>query len=154
MTFKKENMMTRTSALSLLVIPGILVGSLLFGVVRLNGNPQQSKSTSNLEPFMRLKLEHSKGILEGLATEDFEMIAKGAQALTALSLESAWNVYTTEEYLQKSTDFRRSIQLIKDAANEENMDRAALGYVNLTVQCIECHRYLRKSSALEKVPRK
>ncbi|MEQ1826513.1 MAG: hypothetical protein ABL921_11235 [Pirellula sp.] len=126
------------------LIPAVMTTSVLLGVMRLNGNPQQSKKNQVLDSFMRLKLEHSKLILEGLATEDYEMISKGAQALTALSLESAWNVYTTEEYLKKSTDFRRSIQLIKDAAHEENVDRATLGYVNLTVQCIECHRYLRK----------
>jgi len=63
--------------------------------------------------------------------------------LTALSLESAWNVYTTETYLQQSSDFRRSLQVVKDAAKEKNVDRAALGYVNLTVQCLECHRFLR-----------
>ena len=93
---------------------------------------------------MQLKLDHTKGILEGLATEDFQQIAKGAQALNALSLQSSWNSHTTLEYLDHSGDFRRALNVITKAAHEENLDRAALGYVNLTVQCIECHRYLRQ----------
>jgi len=126
-----------------------LFGFLVFGVIQLQGKPHQTQKAngSDLDSFMQLKLEHSKEILEGLVTEDYEMVAKGAQALTALSLESAWNVYTTETYLQQSSDFRRSLQVVKDAAKEKNVDRAALGYVNLTVQCLECHRFLRKTVA-------
>jgi hypothetical protein len=126
----------------------IFLISLGIGVLQLQGTPQQSSTSKNtdLDSFMQLKLEHSKEILEGLATEDYEIIAKGAQSLTALSLESAWNVYTTETYLQQSTDFRRSLQIVKDAAKEKNLDRAALGYVNLTVQCLECHRFLRNKA--------
>lgn len=126
-----------------------LFGVLGLGAMQLQGTPQQPSGPkgSDLDSFMQMKLEHSKDILEGLATEDFEMIAKGAQALTALSLESAWNVYTTETYLQQSSDFRRSLQIVKDAAKEKNADRAALGYVNLTVQCLECHRTLRTKNS-------
>ena len=117
------------------------------GLMRLNATPaQQAKqaATSELEKFMKLKLDHAKGILEGLATEDFEQIAKDSQALTALSLQSSWNTHTTLDYLDHSADFRRALNVVTKAAHEENLDRAALGYVNLTVQCIECHRYLRQ----------
>jgi len=128
----------------LALVVGVL-GFASLGAMQLQGTPQQNATTnaSDLDSFMQLKLEHSKEILEGLATEDYDMIAKGAQALTALSLESAWNVYTTETYLQHSSDFRRSLQIVKEAARDKNVDRAALGYVNLTVQCLECHRFLR-----------
>ena len=99
---------------------------------------------------MQLKLDHTKGILEGLAMEDFQQIAKDAQALNALSLQSSWNAHTTLEYLDHSGDFRRALNVITKAAHEENLDRAALGYVNLTVQCIECHRYLRQKQVSDK----
>ena len=98
---------------------------------------------------MQLKLDHTKGIIEGLATEDFQRIAKDAQALNALSLQSSWNAHTTLEYLDHSGDFRRALNVITKAAHEENLDRVALGYVSLTVQCIECHRYLRQKKAID-----
>lgn len=106
---------------------------------------QDPKKHTDLGHFMELKLEHTKGILEGVTTEDFEMIAKEAQLLKGLSLESSWNVHTTQEYLEQSSDFRRTLQVITDAAHERNLDRAALGYIDLTVRCLECHRYLRKN---------
>ncbi len=108
--------------------------------------PQSAQSAkTGLTTFMQLKLDHAKGILEGLATEDFEQIAKDSQALTALSLQSSWNTRTTLDYLDHSSDFRRALNIITKAAHEKNLDRAALAYVNLTVQCMECHRYLRKN---------
>ena len=86
-----------------------------------------------LKPFMQQKLDHSKSILEALAVEDFDKLAKSAQALSLLSLESNWNVLTTDEYIQQSAAFRRACSVIQEAAHEKNVDRAALGFMDLTV---------------------
>jgi hypothetical protein len=108
------------------------------------GATQEKKvGQDQLGGFMQLKLDHAKGILEGLSNEDFNAISQNAQGLATLSLESSWNAYTTPEYLALSTDFRRAVRMMTEAANEKNLDRAALAYVNTTVQCIECHRYMR-----------
>jgi len=126
-----------------IAVPALAV---FLSMIPLHGKPQEQSgkaSKSRLNSFMEMKLEHAKAILEGLATEDFEQIARASQALTALSLESSWNAHTTIEYLDHSADFRRALNVVTSAAREENLDRAALGYVNMTVQCIECHRYLR-----------
>ena len=101
-----------------------------------------------LKAFMQQKLDHSKTILEALAVEDFDKLAKSAQALSLLSLESNWNVLTTDEYIQQSAAFRRACSVIQEAAHEKNVDRAALGFMDLTVRCVECHKYLRKNAAM------
>ncbi len=127
--------------ITLLVIVGV-------GAWQLYGQPPANGPRDPLlKSFMKQKLEHSKGVLEGLATEDYELIAKEAQALSLLSLESNWNVLTTKEYLEQSEDFRRTVNAITEAARERDVHRAALGYVNLTVRCVECHSYLRKKAA-------
>lgn len=112
---------------------------------QLLGQPPKQTPPEKLKTFMQRKLDHAKGVLEGLATEDYEKIAKDAQALSLLSLESDWNVITTVEYLEQSSDFRRAVNVITEAAREKDVNRAALGYVNLTVRCVECHSYLRKN---------
>ena len=135
-----------------LVLPVFAVGMWMLQL-HAKQEPQPKQTTkSDLESFMQLKLDHAKGILEGLATEDFEQIAKNSQALTALSLQSSWNTHTTLAYLDHSSDFRRALNVISKAAHEENLDRAALAYVNMTVQCIECHRYLREKHPVAKKP--
>ncbi len=116
-----------------------------WGAWQLYGDPPPQVGPDRLKPFMQRKLDHSKAILEGLALEDFKKIAENSQALSLLSLESSWNVLTTEEYLRQSMDFRRALRVITSGAREKNVDRAALGYVNLTVRCVECHSYLRNN---------
>lgn len=96
---------------------------------------------------MHRKLEYSKTLLEGLATEDYEKISRNAQSLNLLSLESTWNVLVTEEYLKQSDAFRRALESIRDGAKEKNIDRAALGYVDMTIRCVECHKYVRRNKA-------
>ncbi|MGB0596380.1 MAG: hypothetical protein ACPGLY_06805 [Rubripirellula sp.] len=103
-------------------------------------NPKPTK----VLPLMQLKLEKSKKILEGLALEDYDMIGKHARSLKLLSLEAGWDVIQTEEYATQSRDFRRTCDLIAKAAKEKEIGRAALGYVALTVRCVECHAYMRE----------
>lgn len=126
---------------------GVGVGILAIACCWVGWGATQEKRVGQdrLDGFMQLKLDHAKGILEGLSNEDFDAIKQNAQALTTLSLESSWNAYTTPEYLALSTDFRRAVRMMTEAAHEKNLDRAALAYVNTTVQCIECHRYMRQT---------
>lgn len=107
-------------------------------------DPPDSEEPKRLTPLMQLKLERAKEILEGLALEDFDKIASNARSMKLLSLESGWNVIQTEEYAIQSRDFKRTCDLISEAADEKDMGRAALGYVALTVRCVECHAYMRK----------
>lgn len=109
------------------------------------GEAEESDLGPNqLSPLMRMKLERSKAILEGLAMEDFDKISSSAQALGLLSLESGWNVIQTDEYATQSRDFRRTSRVIAEAARDQDLGRATLGYVALTVRCVECHSYMRK----------
>ena len=78
--------------------------------------PAPQGVSRQLSPLMQMKLEKSKSILEGLALEDYEKIAKNAQSLKLLSLESGWNVIQTEEYVSQSREFRRAVDRIMAAA--------------------------------------
>lgn len=122
--------------------------SVLAGVVTWQSYGQDAESAveTPLQPVMKRKLEHAKSLIEGLATEDFDTIARNSQSLSLLSLESSWNVIVTEEYLKQSNAFRRSLESMRDAAKEQNVDRAALSYVDMTIRCVECHKYVRRSA--------
>lgn len=110
----------------------------------LPGEQAMASPPANLTPLMRMKLERSKAILEGLALEEFDKIANNARALRLLSTESGWNVIQTKEYALQSRDFQRAADLIAEAAGDQDIHRAAIGYVALTVRCVECHSYMRK----------
>jgi len=93
--------------------------------------------------FMRAKLSHAQKILEGLATEDFEGIAKHARTLALLSQETDWNVLQTPEYRRLSEDFRRYTDSLAKAAEAKNLDGATLAYFSVAMNCVECHKHVR-----------
>ena len=123
----------------------LLVASFaITGTRIMSADPVEQNPPHPVTPVMKMKLAKSKAILEGLAIEDFDAVAKNARELKSLSLESGWNVLQTMEYASQSRDFRRAADLIAEAASEKDINRATLGYVSMTVRCIECHSYMRK----------
>lgn len=96
-----------------------------------------------LRDFMRKKLEASTQILEGLATEDTDLIEKGATKLSEMSATEHWRVSKDAMYKQFSDEFTRNVDKLKEAAKEKNIDRAALRWMDTTMSCIECHRFVR-----------
>ena len=93
---------------------------------------------------MRAKLEHSQEIVEGLAVENFDQIAKNAQQLSSLSQAMGWQVFPNEEYVLQSREFRRAVDALRNQAKEKNLEAAALAYLDVTMKCINCHKYVRK----------
>lgn len=99
----------------------------------------------NASKFMARKLDSSRSIVAGLATENYDLISKSAQDLMLLSHESNWNVIQSQQYLRMSNDFRRSAERLRDAANEKNIDGSTLEFFDVTLNCVRCHKYVRKS---------
>lgn len=98
---------------------------------------------NNVGDFMRQKLVHSQKILEGLTVDDLEMVAKNSQALSLLSQAASWQVLQTPEYQDRSAEFRRAVDALTEAARKKNLDGAALAYVDVTMKCVSCHKYVR-----------
>jgi hypothetical protein len=105
--------------------------------------PAPEVKPNNVRDFMRAKLKHSQDIVEGLAIEDFDMIAKAAQDMALLSQAANWQVLQTEEYLQHSREFRRAADALRDAAKKKNLDGSALAFMDATMKCVSCHKYVR-----------
>lgn len=93
--------------------------------------------------FMRAKLGHAQKVLEGLTVEDYDLIEKGAHDLALASQASSWQVLQTEDYARHSDDFRRSCNSLRAAAKARNLDGAALAWMEVTMKCIQCHKYVR-----------
>jgi hypothetical protein len=108
----------------------------------------RAPKVNDVQSFMRVKLEDSKKVLEGLTVEDFDAVAKNAQAMGLLSEDAMWQVLQTQEYSRRSRNFREVADRLATAAKKKNLDGATLAYVELTINCIECHKYVRD----QKVP--
>jgi len=123
----------------------MMILTVLVSVLMAAGNYAQSDdgTEDNLRTFMRLKLKHAQEVLEGLSVENYDQIAEGAQEIGLLSQASQWQVLQTPEYVRRSTEFRRAAEAISKAAKDRNLDGATLGYVNVTMKCVACHKYVR-----------
>lgn len=96
-----------------------------------------------LKRFMRAKLDASSKILEGLAVEDYKLIEAGAKRLHAMSAAEEWRVSNDALYRQHSGEFRRIAQQLQEKAQKKDLDGAALAWVAATMNCVECHRWVR-----------
>lgn len=95
--------------------------------------------------LMKKKLEHAKKLLEGLATNDFAAITKNSEELMLISQKAEFAARKTREYEVQTNDFRRALETIKQKSKEQNLDGAALGYVELTLVCVRCHQHCRET---------
>jgi hypothetical protein len=102
----------------------------------------------DVAPFMRAKLTHAQDVLEGLSLGDFAAIRRGAQELALASQAASWQVLQTVEYARQSAEFRRSCESLKNAAREENLDGATLAWMEVTLKCVQCHKYVRGEAGL------
>ena len=127
--------------LSRVIIAGVFGGMLMGADCVL----AQTKGEGELAAFMKAKLGHSEKLLEGLAREDFQLIAKHSQAISLLCEDELWAVLKTPEYLDRSNEFRRSVNAITEAARRKNLEAATLAYVDSTMKCVTCHRYIRQA---------
>ena len=103
----------------------------------------EGQERSPLQKYMRQKLEHSKNALEGLAMEDFALIAKNATAMRELSEDAQWRVSPNINYLRLSAEFQELAGEMATKAKERNLDGATLAYVKLTMNCVKCHKLVR-----------
>jgi hypothetical protein len=98
--------------------------------------------------FMRMKLEYSKKVLEGLTLEDYQAISKTAKALKRLSEAAEWEVPTipnATDYVVFTTEFQRLADEMDRKAKEKNIDGATLAYLRMTMNCVNCHKYVRQA---------
>ena len=115
-----------------------------------SGRQEQEQILPSSAPFMQRKLDDAREIVAGLATEDFQKIGKASQDMMLLSHEADWNVFQTPEYLRMSSEFRGSAERLRDNANSSNLDGATLAYFEVTLNCVRCHKYVRKNIHLKK----
>jgi cytochrome c556 len=127
---------------------GLLATVLVAGVAAEDPKPAEEPSF-----WMKKKLEYSEHILTGLAKEDYELIAKNARSMKALSQMEKWVRAGLPEYRAQLRIFENANEQLIRTADAEQLDGAALAYVQLTLSCVNCHKVVRANPG-ETAPRK
>lgn len=101
------------------------------------------KKSAVMQAFMKVKLTQAQAMLEGLTVEDFDQIERNAAAMFLLTKAEQWKASKDPQFLQHSQEFERITTQLAKYAKDKNLDGASLMYVQLTLNCIECHRFVR-----------
>ena len=122
---------------------GLMFSAAILSVTCLGGdNPSVAKKNAKL---MEKKLAVSQELLPALANEDFAQLKKNADELSKLAKQQ-WIANDTPEYQAQLKDFWIVVDGIAASAEEKNLDEATLGYVQMTISCVKCHKSLRKKA--------
>lgn len=124
---------------TLLVVAGV---AFLAGVSVVPGLGDEAKN--KVGALMKRKLEQAQKVLEGVALNDPEKIAKHAEELMLISKQAEWMVLKTPQYELYSNEFRRAAETLIKNAKDKNLDAAALSYVDMTLTCVKCHKHVRE----------
>jgi hypothetical protein len=113
---------------------------------------QGQEPSPKVADLMRKKLTHAQKVLEGIALNNFDEIGRSAEELILISKSAEWRVINSPQYEVHSNGFRRAAEGLIEKAKDKNVDGAALAYVDLTLSCVKCHKYVRdtRMTALDK----
>ncbi|WP_228030269.1 hypothetical protein [Gimesia benthica] len=111
-------------------------------------NQKKIPAQEKVSQFMQAKLDSSKQVLEGMMTEDFQQIQKGAQKLIDMSNATQWQVVEGPVFAQQSAEFRSAAKELQDYAKKKNIDGVSLSYLHLTMTCIACHKQIKKTAVV------
>jgi hypothetical protein len=120
----------------------IAIAAILIGSWSVSGEVKE-KPGDDVSKLMKRKLAASEELLPALAEEDFAKLSKSADQLLKLAKEQ-WVADNTPEYQAQLKDFWVVLEGLKTSAQEKNLDGATLGYVQMTISCVKCHKYIRK----------
>ena len=101
------------------------------------------------QAFMKMKLTHSQGILEGMALERFDLISKNALRLRDMTASNHWSIMKQPEYMAHTTNYQKSIDSVYMAAVDKNLDAVTEAYAKVARNCVECHRLVRTEQRRE-----
>ena len=103
----------------------------------------QAKTPSPVETLMKAKAGYAHRLLDAVVLGEVETVRDQAFRLKAVAETADWNVMDTPEYVAESDAFLGATERLHQAASDGNHEAVALAYVEVTLTCVHCHRYIR-----------
>jgi hypothetical protein len=119
----------------------------LTSVVALLGISVASKDNADRDAQQKLmtaKLESAQKVLEGLSSNNYELVGRHADLLIQVSKEMEPRLPKTAQSEMNNNDFRRAAQTIAEQAKAKSSEGIALAFSDLTMSCVRCHKHVRE----------
>jgi hypothetical protein len=104
----------------------LLIAILALAFVGTWWSQAQTAAKPATKEIMAEKLDYAHFLLNGIATENFDLLANNAEKLNQLSQSTVWRQGRTPEYEALSADFRRHVVALTKAAKDRNLDAKPL----------------------------
>jgi cytochrome c556 len=101
---------------------------------------------------MKKKLEYSDQILSGLINGDSDQIRRSAKSMDALNQIENWVHASRPGYRTQLANFRDANEKLIAQADDDDLDGAALAYIQLTLSCVNCHKLVRDAKTAKPSP--
>jgi hypothetical protein len=102
----------------------------------------QATEQSPVESLMKAKAGYAHRLLDAVVLGELETVRDQAFRLKAVAETADWNVMETPEYVRESEAFLRATDRLLQSAGSGNPEAVALAYVDVTLSCVHCHRYV------------
>ena len=108
----------------------------------LGARPSQGPELSSV---MREKLVRTEKILEAVVTSDWASLETNSRELEQLTNDPRWMALKYPEYAKQRAAFVQAIQRLRRAAAQRDLEKTPRAYTDVTLKCVECHRYLARA---------
>jgi len=102
----------------------------------------QTARQGAVESLMKAKAGYAHRLLDAVVLGELETARDQAFRLKAVAETADWNVMDTPEYVRESEAFIRATDRLLQSAGSKNPEAVALAYVEVTLSCVHCHRYV------------
>jgi hypothetical protein len=95
--------------------------------------------------WMDVKVEESQKVFASLARADFKSIAASTEKLKTLSALERFVRRGVPGYRTQLRSFEFAVAEIQQQAKRENIEGVTMGFNQLTLSCVNCHKQLRRT---------
>ncbi len=134
------------SSVLILVLAGVRAAQEPSG--RPNPLSEAEKQHKILAPIMDKKLRYTHLLITSLATEDFKQMASDARDLKLIGETTLLKISPNLEYVRFATEFSSVTGELEHRARDHDLNGAMVSYIRLTMNCVECHKYVRDKNIL------
>ncbi|MBP9706368.1 MAG: hypothetical protein KBD78_01925 [Oligoflexales bacterium] len=125
----------------------LICSPLVHAESRLNDGTSADKksksSRSGTQQLMQEKLLSAQSLVRDLALEDHIGIIRDGEKLLMIAKAGSWYQTESEDYLRYYHNFREAVQFLVDSAKAKNIEGEAMGYIRVTLSCMQCHNFVR-----------
>ena len=99
---------------------------------------------------MRAKLAGSEQVLDGIVSENFELIQIGARRMKKISENVKWPKSTDAVYQHLGQEFRDQCDRVIERAAAADLQGVHYAYLHLTTNCFNCHNHVRSKFKIQR----